>query len=123
MQRMVVRYLTKEEVSQIKSNLIAASLPTYGFDNKAKNYMQRDKYLSAAFGVTFIVVAIGLALYKPDPTKFQYTVFRTVLALAAAGFGAVVPGTIQVKVGKFVRAGGALALFVLVYFYAPAQLV
>ena len=38
------------------------------------------------------------------------------------GVAAVVPGILNVKVGNFVSAGGALAVFVVVYFYSPAQL-
>jgi hypothetical protein len=49
--------------------------------------------------------------------------FRTTLALAAGGLGAVIPGTVEVNVKGVVRAGGAIALFVLVYFLNPAQLV
>jgi hypothetical protein len=75
------------------------------------------------FGTIFVVALIGLAVIVPEPKPFQYTVFRIVLALAAAGVAALVPGFIQVQHRDAIRAGGALAVFVIVYFFSPAALV
>jgi hypothetical protein len=82
-----------------------------------------EKILAYAFGVVFVIVLLVLAVFIPKPTPFQYTVFRIVLALAAAGVAAVIPGFLQAKVGAFIRAGGALAVFIVVYFYSPVALV
>jgi hypothetical protein len=76
-----------------------------------------------AFGVAFIITLLVLAAKYPNPTSFQYTVFRIVLALAAAGIGAFLPGFLDVQVSTSIRAGGALAVFIVVYFFSPAQLV
>lgn len=85
---------------------------------------KRSERLAAfAFGVFFVVVLLVLALFVPKPTPFQYTVFRVVLALAAAGAAAMIPGFLQVQIAQWLRAGGALAVFVIVFFYNPAQLV
>lgn len=121
MQRMVVKYLDQSKVKEVEDIFRRQNLPTYGFDNKEKNFMQRDKLLSFIFGLIFIVVLLVIAWFKPEPSKFQYSVFRTILALAGAGIGAVIPGTIQVDVKTWVRAGGAIAVFVIVYFFVPAQ--
>jgi hypothetical protein len=59
----------------------------------------------------------------PQPTAPQWFVFRVILALAAAGIGAVVPGFISVNVKPYVRAGGAIALFVVIYLLNPPSLV
>jgi hypothetical protein len=64
-----------------------------------------------------------LAIAFPAPTAFQYTVFRIVLALAAAGVGALVPGFLEIRYKSMIRAGGALAMFVIIYFVSPAALV
>jgi hypothetical protein len=64
-----------------------------------------------------------MAIKFPQPSPFQYATFRTVLALAAAGVAAFVPGFFRLKVGRTLRAGGALAVFVLVYRFSPAPLV
>ncbi|HEV2549850.1 MAG TPA: hypothetical protein VGU20_21240 [Stellaceae bacterium] len=64
-----------------------------------------------------------LAVYFPEPTPFQYLVFRIVLTAAASGFAAFVPGFLQIEYKNVVRAGGALGIFVIVYFFSPAALV
>jgi hypothetical protein len=76
--------------------------------------------LAFVFGVVFVATLLTLAIVIPNPTLSQLSVFRTVLALSAAGVGAVIPGFIHVQMKSFVRAGGALALFVIVYFFSPA---
>jgi hypothetical protein len=81
-----------------------------------------ERYLAFAFGVIFVIVLLVLAIKFPEPTPFQYTVFRIVLALAAAGVAAMIPGFLNVNLSKAVRAGGALGVFVIVYFYSPAGL-
>lgn len=88
--------------------------------------MSTETIMAFIFGVTFVVTLIVLAVRFPNPTPFQYNVFRTVLALAAAGVGALIPGLLNVELsraaGLLVRAGGALAVFVLTFFFNPAKL-
>ena len=81
-----------------------------------------ETILAFVFGVVFVSVLLGVAFLVPEPKPFQYTVFRIVLALAAAGVAAVIPGILMVNPWKWLRAGGAFAVFVIVYFYAPAAL-
>jgi hypothetical protein len=72
------------------------------------------------------VALLVLAVVFPEPTPFQYQVFRIVLTLACAGVAAVIPGFLALRndtAGLLLRAGGALAVFVLVYLQNPAQLV
>jgi len=82
-----------------------------------------EKIAAFVFGVFFIVVLLSLAIFIPHPSDFQIFTFRVTLALAAAGIGAVVPGFISVKAGPYVRAGGAIALFVLLFWFNPPKLV
>src|SRR5262245_57319445 len=51
-----------------------------------------EKIAAFAFGVVFVLVLLGVAFAAPNPTDFQLFVFRIVLALAAAGVAAVIPG-------------------------------
>jgi len=79
-----------------------------------------------AFGCIFITALLVIAVVIPEPTIQQMLFFRVVLALAAAGVGAVIPGffTIQGEVVKItLQAGGALALFVLIYLINPPNIV
>ena len=82
-----------------------------------------ERIAAFVFGVVFVSVILAIALSLPEPSNFQYTVFRIVLALAAAGVAAMIPGFIAVEVNTVVRAGGAIAVFVIVYFSSPAELV
>jgi len=82
-----------------------------------------ELYLAFAFGLTGLIVILVLAMIFPEPKPFQYTVFRIVLALAAAGIAAIIPGFLNVQFRTLVRAGGAIGVFVIVYFFSPAELV
>ena len=73
-------------------------------------------------GVFFVIVLLALATAVPDPTPFQHTVFRIVLSIAVAGTAAFLPGFMDVKVGRWLRAGGTMAVFAIVYFFNPAGL-
>lgn len=76
-----------------------------------------------SFGVAFVLILVVIAITLPRPTEFQQLIFRIVLALAAAGVGALLPGFLSIKYKTFLRAGGALAVFAIVYFFNPATLV
>jgi len=75
------------------------------------------------FGVSFILAILILALFIPNPTPLQQLVFRIILSLAGAGIATMLPGFISVEVGTVIRASGAIAVFVLLYFFNPAPLV
>ena len=82
-----------------------------------------EKIALFLFGVFFLIVMIAMAVAIPTPTALQWRVFGLVLALIAAGIGAVIPGVIRIHVTPWVRGGGAVALFVLVYLFNPAVIV
>lgn len=82
-----------------------------------------EKITAFSFGVIFIVTILVVAIFISEPTDFQYIVFRIILALASAGVAAMIPGFLSVEVSTSVRAGGAIAVFVIVYFFSPASLV
>lgn len=66
------------------------------------------------------MLSISIAL--PYPTDFQLLTFRITLALAAGGITAMLPGFLSVEISNYIRAGGALASFVVIYFFNPAML-
>lgn len=84
---------------------------------------QVEKLIAYVFGIVFVITILALAILLPEPTAFQYVAFRIVLSLAAAGVASMIPGFIEINISNVIRAGGALAVFVLVYFYNPASLV
>lgn len=89
--------------------------------------MSTTELLSFIFGAVFIAVLLGIAVTimfreRPVPSEAMF-IFRVVLALAAGGVGAVLPGLIDLQIGSagkvLIQAGGALALTVLVYLFNP----
>lgn len=82
-----------------------------------------DKEIATGFGIAGVVMMLVIAIFFPHPAPFQYTVFRIVLALVGAGVGATIPGLLDVNVSGVIRASGAIAVFVIVYFFSPAQLI
>jgi hypothetical protein len=81
-----------------------------------------DVILPAAVGVVFIFTLIIITFVDPQPSEYQAIVYQTVLALAAAGFAAAIPGLLDVSVnlpGLTIRAAGAFASFVIVYKVEP----
>ena len=74
--------------------------------------------LSFVFGVVLVVTMLVFAVKIPNPTNTQQWTFVTVMALAAAGAGSVIPGLLKVDL-PYVKAGGALALFVIVFLMKP----
>ena len=81
-----------------------------------------DVILPAAVGVIFIFTLIIITFVYPQPSEYQAIVYQTVLALAAAGFAAAIPGLLDVSVnlpGLTIRAAGAFASFVIVYKVEP----
>ncbi|TXH34188.1 MAG: DUF4019 domain-containing protein [Rhodospirillaceae bacterium] len=76
--------------------------------------------LAFAFGTAFLFIMLGFAVWLPNPSEWQIFTFKLILSLAAGGVGAMLPGSIEAEVPHVVKAGGALALFVIVWFSSPA---
>jgi len=87
-------------------------------------------WLEATFALAALVTAlavVGFSLFMlarnqrfADPSLV--VIARTIVSLAVAVLGATVPGFLQVGLkwkGLLIRAGGALALFVITYFFSP----
>jgi hypothetical protein len=86
-----------------------------------------DVWILFGSACLFLIGFMAIALLVPNPTDFQRQTFRIILSLAAAAFGQAIPGVLLVeahiggKYGKWlIRAGGACAFFVVVYFWNPA---
>jgi hypothetical protein len=82
-----------------------------------------ERLVALIFGVIFVAAILALAIVFPQPSPFQYLVFRIVLSIAAAGFVSMTPGFLEITVSNWLRAGGALAVFAVIFFWNPASLV
>ena len=84
--------------------------------------MTTQKIVLLVVSMIFLVTLLVLVTLFPNPTPSQFFVFRVVLALSAAGIGAIIPGFLVAE-GKqneiMFRAGGAILLFLIVYLVNP----
>jgi hypothetical protein len=85
-----------------------------------------ERILAAACAVAVLVIVFIVILRKPSSLdQNQVVLIRIVLSLAVSVIGGVIPGFLQVSLrgrGIAIRAGGALALFVVTYFFSPKVL-
>jgi hypothetical protein len=73
--------------------------------------------LAFLFGVIFILLILWLVYQTPGDDRFKKMVFLIVLSLAAGGVGGILPGYITAgPPNKLIRAGGALAVFIVVLY-------
>ncbi len=80
-----------------------------------------EKLATFIFGVAFLAVMLGLALLVPNPSESQSFIFRVVAAAAAGGAVVFLPGAVNVTIKPSIRAGGAFAVFALVYAFNPPK--
>ena len=92
-------------------------------DNNTKSPSGMEVAAIFGFGVVFVTIILILAFVFPNPSPIQYLVVRIILSLAAAAVATLLTGFISVEIPKVAKAGGAFAVFVIVFFYNPAALV
>ena len=79
-----------------------------------------NSYVPLIVGSISLLLLLGIILFVPCPTSPQYIIFRIVLALGAAGVASVLPGFFKFG-NTLITAGGALAVFALVYLIDPVK--
>jgi len=84
--------------------------------------MGAEQWIAFGFGALLLIALLLIALKLKYPTDFQYLIMRVLLALASACVAIFITGFLRVQIKHFIEAGGALAVFVIVYFRAPAAL-
>ena len=84
-----------------------------------------EEHIAGIIGVVFLLITIVLAIVFPEPTPFQFRVFVGALAMCLSGIAAEIPGFMHVKLSLgrqlVATAAGALAIFLLVYFFGPTR--
>jgi uncharacterized integral membrane protein len=111
---------TNKPLDEVKQPQVKSQSAT----NSSRTSPSADTILVFVFGMVFLVILLIIAIFNPNPSSFAYTIYRIVLTLAAAGVGAALPGVTNLPIASqglaFIRAGGALAFFAIVYFSSPA---
>ncbi len=82
------------------------------------------KHFPAVVGIVFILIAVTLAFVFPEPNNLQRHLILAMFSLGGGGFGGEIAGFIKVdmtlKNKLEIAAGGAAAIFVLLFFFVPA---
>jgi hypothetical protein len=99
-----------EEARKLREKFIQAKLPTNGFDHPPVPMLATwEKICLFVVGAIFLGIMLLIALFDRQPTDLAVWIYRVVLSVAAAGFGAIIPGVFKVET-RWVKATGAIAL-------------
>ncbi|MCP4138534.1 MAG: carboxypeptidase regulatory-like domain-containing protein [bacterium] len=83
--------------------------------------------VSISSGIIFLFLLLAIAVFLPELSGRRFFIVRVILALAAAAFGATIPGFLKLEIPLLrkglLSAGGALALFILVFLVNPPELI
>jgi hypothetical protein len=100
--------------------MMALALSPADGGSRQENHALWQQIAIFVFGVLLIIVLLALPFIYPCPSRYQSQVTRIVLPLAAAAAATLLTGFISVEIPKVVKAGGAFAVFVLIFFWDPA---
>ena len=116
---------------ELRVRFASTGITTHGFDTPGSSKPNSDYSASlwekiVAFACACLVLLLVLFVVLrneafSDPN--QVILLRIVLSFSVATLGAVIPGFLHVGItgkGAIIRAGGALALFVITFFFTPA---
>lgn len=122
MQRMVKLYLGNASVKVIRANLKKVGVPTSGLDNALPMYKGlKTAAKPSLWAIILLLAAVGYSYFVPNPTGFQSYTVRTLVSLAGALFVRHIAGFIELKFGDWLKTGGPIAVFVLLYLVNPAR--
>jgi len=133
MQRMVLEYLPREQSKKIEAQFVQNSLPIQGFKVRAVpdkvKVPQWQIITSVSIGCISLIASVTIALFLPEPTVYQEFILRGLFAIALASIASIIPGFINVKTGARgatayfgIYAGGAIAIFVLIWMFNPPKI-
>ena len=131
----LVREADANAAQEIRDEFMRLRLPTRGFDTEetAKAGLLSgpgsslwERIVATTGAVVVLATTLFLVVRNQPFADPSLVVFlRILLSLSIATLGAVIPGFLHVRLGwgrVAIRAGGALALFVITYFFTPKVL-
>ncbi len=133
MQRMVLEYLSKDDSKVLKVKFLENNLPVQGFDVSAvpdKVKVPKWKLItSVSIGCVALIASVVIAIMIPEPTTYQIFILRGLFAIALASIASIIPGFINLETGARsakayfgIYAGGAIAIFVLIWLFNPPEI-
>lgn len=122
MQRMVKEYLPEERTKVLRKLFIEHNLSTEGFDVKAPKD-KNNGIIPLWIGGILLAIPIIALFFIPEPSIYQFFAFRVCFGLGGAGIASHIPGWLNVNINNWIKAGGAIAIFVLLWFFNPPALI
>lgn len=120
MQRMVKMYCGKESSSNLRERFITAHLPTKGFDVAHRDDIEvGNKYITLAIGSVLVILSFAFAMFMNNPSQLKIFIIRSTFAVGCAALASFIPGWINVNIKGYVKAGGAIAIILIFYFFNP----
>lgn len=120
MQRMVKMYCENGSASELRRRFIEANLPTKGFDVAHKDDIDvGSKYVTLGIGCVLVIASFICAMIIDDPSQFKIFIIRSTFAVGCAALASFIPGWVKVNINGFVKAGGAIAIILIFYFFNP----
>ena len=99
-------------------------------ENGSKKRFAAENWAAFGFGILMLLVLFLSPIFLPATLPIYLTtaypkILLTILSLSAAGFAAALTGFVLLEMGRDdssyrIRAGGALAVFLIVFFWNPA---
>lgn len=133
MQRMVMEYLPKDQSVTLKTQFESNNLPIQGFNMLAEQDKRKiprwQLITSVSIGCVALFASVIIALAIPNPTTYQVFILRGLFAIALASMASIIPGFLNIETGAKnsaayfgIYAGGAIALFVLIWLFNPPEI-
>lgn len=122
MQRMVKEYLPEERTTVLRNLFIEHDLSTEGFDVKAPKDKKESMIPLFIGSILMGIPIIALMCFIQTPNPYQFFMFRVCIALGGGAIATYIPGWLNINVkahNNTLKAGGAIAAFILLYFYTP----
>lgn len=133
MQRMVKEYLPSVNWQQLNTAFEDNFLPTQGFKVRAVSDKKKiplwQLVTSVLIGVFALSSSVVIAFLVPEPSATQEFILRGLFAISLASIASIIPGFINVETGARggaayfgIYAGGAIAIFVLIWMFNPPKI-
>ena len=129
MQRITKEYLSKKHWKELETLFIENSLPIVGSKyagaNDIKETPKWQLITGLIIGCVFALIILISVIFIPNPTSTQFFIFRGVFAISLAAIATVIPGLLNVESrfqGFYIKATGAIAVFVIVWLLNPPAL-
>lgn len=120
MQRMVKMYCGKESSNNLRDRFVKANLPTKGFDVAHRDDIAAgNKYITLGIGFVFVILSFVISMVIDNPSEFKMFIIRSTFAVGCAALASFIPGWINVNIKGYVKAGGAIAIILIFYFFNP----